>query len=544
MRIPLSSIAVAATPQSRTDAVRILTQPPRNHISILPDDVLETIFTLCVTPTTHRENQVKIRWNFIATASDDSPYIQCSNMAIILSQTCTHWRSLAFALPLLWSTIIILDPQIQHLHRVQFYLKRAGTSVPLFLKLRQTLRLCAGDARRLNQLRTTLQIVDLWVARAQQWKRVEFDLLMTDRLRKLLGLSSDSLRSLEHFRFTHAGWAPDDVKKLMKIFHSAPNLRSFDCSDGPPPETPTEAIRWGQLTNVSMSKLTPRTLFTKILPICGHQLKHLNITALISDLDAPWHPHPEHMQPLPALLSLRFRCRKNYDASVLLNHITIPVLNKLEVLQNHSFQQCNALRDLLARSSNDGLQHLLINGRDMPEIDVLQYMAQAKKHLQNLLTCQLICENFTELVFMIFGLHEPDGGEKDANTQPSYEPTDKPTYTPPLLLAPPSSATSATGAAQLPHGRRGRYLPYPLLTSLTVDRCRLDKTTSIPEVFRARRDFQRPLKIFECRAIYFDRASFQEDEKVLKEMQDTTGLQLTWVVNFCRPGAKMNWFPV
>ncbi|KAJ3512213.1 hypothetical protein NLJ89_g3649 [Agrocybe chaxingu] len=303
----------------------------------------------------------------------------------LLTQICSHWRNIALNLPTLWSTIFIREPKQSQLELTRLWLERAKEA-PLSLAIWQTPVASEIDVD------ATWEILSEFVARSNQWKKIDFQLpstvippfhqMMQDR-------NCNNLESID-FHVTevvHPGlvmtsrenrWEAQ-LEDLWKTFLSSPSLRDVTWHCLPPGGPPSETV-FSHLTSVNIAFDISVDDFLRILSLTPNLQRAQAALAIPSS-----HSSPSSPLSLASLHTLQLSTR--IELSEILPKIIAPSLTNLNVVVDESIVSCgtvNPLQDFLQKSRCRLTSFTLVDRNisseavescfDLPELQSLTYL--------------------------------------------------------------------------------------------------------------------------------------------------------------------------
>ncbi|CAA7265697.1 unnamed protein product [Cyclocybe aegerita] len=303
----------------------------------------------------------------------------------LLTQICSHWRSIALNLPTLWSTIFIRQPKQSQLELTRLWLERAKEA-PLSLAIWQTPVATEIDAE------AAWEILSEFVARSDQWKKIDFQLpsavilpfhqMMQDR-------KCDNLESIDFHatEVVHPGlvmtsrenrW-DDQLEDLWKTFLSSPSLSDVTWRRLPPGGPPSDTV-FSHLTSVNIAFDINVDDFLRILSLTPN-LQRAQVALAIPSLQSS----PSSPLSLKSLHTLQLSTR--LKLSEILPKITAPSLTNLNIVVDESIASCstlNPLQDFLQRSRCRLTTFTLVDRNipseavesslDFPELQSLTYL--------------------------------------------------------------------------------------------------------------------------------------------------------------------------
>ncbi|KAF8656759.1 hypothetical protein AX16_002438 [Volvariella volvacea WC 439] len=184
--------------------------------------------------------------------SSDTPGLDFHFTPFHLAQVCAHWRSVACAFPLLWSTIFVIGPRLPFIKLIELALIRSGDIVPLNLTLHHLLTLKRPQPSYENQVISTNHILVHFARYAHRWKCLDLWLHVRDLGDLPLKPSSSPVPALESAKVFLTMVSEDVQHRFWSILNSSPVLKqAYFWTLNPPPSTP-----WAQLVDVQFCILS------------------------------------------------------------------------------------------------------------------------------------------------------------------------------------------------------------------------------------------------------------------------------------------------
>ncbi|RDB24230.1 hypothetical protein Hypma_008595 [Hypsizygus marmoreus] len=320
---------------------------------------------------------------------------------VILGHVCSSWRALTLAMPTLWSSIAVIKPTMSHIPMIQLWLERAA-DCPLSLTIFQSY----GEDPGVAQRAATHNILLLFLARARQWRRIEFHFHDKSTYIPFLNVSPSVLGMLEDIDVDMGFWDRAVADCVWQKFHSLPSLRrvSWDSSyfyNGIPTHVP-----WAQLTHFKMHRVLGLSL-PGLLDIL-RQCEALRV--LDCDIDVPWGKDVSFLATpvvLPYLHDLKISVDGSGDPGPLISHISLPSLASFDILHDFSRDTRNRLapylHDLLVRSACS-LEVLSLHDRVLTEDELV--MVLELPQVQTLRQLDLVCCEMTDQTSVLLAQKE------------------------------------------------------------------------------------------------------------------------------------------
>ncbi|TFK68026.1 hypothetical protein BDN72DRAFT_858710 [Pluteus cervinus] len=216
--------------------------PPLHN---LPLEVLQDIFVASSTP-------LASNWE-----KDPQELVPCLDLGgLKLGHICKAWRVVTRSMPEIFSSITIYHPTEKTVEAVKLYLELSGPNFPLNLALEQHLGMNKSYLDRngmqgiVNERLCTLDIIDLWIAHAERWKKIQFN-IVGGTIPQLANIEPSRLRNLEEASL-ELGWPKADIQKLWDTIHTSPALRFVMWHKDLPPRVPPSAPL-SQLTSIGIN---------------------------------------------------------------------------------------------------------------------------------------------------------------------------------------------------------------------------------------------------------------------------------------------------
>ena len=295
--------------------------------------------------------------------------------AIFLCHVCSYWRTLAFSISGLWSSLCVIWPKMGYVHLVRLWLEKSR-SRPLSLYLAQY------HSSEEHDIVAMRQIVELCISTAPRWREISLNL--TDALQDIFfGLEEDSIEFLESFDVRLFKWSQRRKNQLLDAFYSSPFLRRAEWRlfERALPENPP----WKQLSAVTLNCQTDSEEFFTVLSQCD-RLECLDVDVRLT---ASTSPTTHSTFSLPNLFNLRLGMMSTKDLESLFGHLELPRLETIDM--RHGFEDSSpqgwiSLRDLLSRSSCQ-LSTFTYGGCDLDEAEFINTLTSV--NLSSLLDLSL-----------------------------------------------------------------------------------------------------------------------------------------------------------
>ena len=259
--------------------------------------------------------------------------------AISLCHVCSYWRTLAFSISSLWSSLCVIWPKMGYVHLVRLWLEKSR-SRPLSLYLAQY---HSSEEYDIVAMR---QILELCIATAPRWREISLNL--THALQDMFfGLEEGSIEFLESFDVRLFKWSQCRKNQLLNAFYSSPFLRRVEwrlfehALPGNPP--------WKQLSAVTLNCQSDSDEFFTVLSQCD-RLESLDVDVRFIMSASPT-TYSTFL--LPNLFDLRLGMMSTKDFESLFDHLVLPRLEIMDM--RHGFEDSSphgwiSLRNLLSRS--------------------------------------------------------------------------------------------------------------------------------------------------------------------------------------------------
>ncbi|KAJ7596577.1 hypothetical protein C8J56DRAFT_290973 [Mycena floridula] len=228
------------------------------------------------------------------------------NLAYVLIQVCTHWRTVAISCTELWA-------------QMQFLTSQSNRPDDFLLRMAQTALDRAGPARlidlQLIQCRPSLQsnLLKLLLSRATSWRSVMFQGWGLSAL-GLLTTARDKWDNLESLAFEFCVFKPF---LWREAFRRCPRLHKVN---GPLELLQSLIIPWGQITECEVDNIYSADYVDLI-----RKADRLTVFRTSPETDHSW---PANGGPPVEHSSLRLLSVNN---SVMLSELTLPSLDELNV---------------------------------------------------------------------------------------------------------------------------------------------------------------------------------------------------------------------
>jgi hypothetical protein len=259
--------------------------------------------------------------------------------AITLCHVCSYWRTLAFSISSLWSSLCVIWPKMGYVHLVRLWLEKSR-SRPLSLYLAQY------HSEEEHDIAAMRQILELCIATAPRWREISLN-LTRDLQDMFCALKEDSTEFLESFDVRLFKWSQCRKNQLLNAFYSSPFLRRVEWrlfERALPGNLP-----WKQLSAVTLNCQSDSEEFFTVLSQCNRlESLDVNVQFIGSAL-----PTTHSTFSLPNLFDLRLGMMSTKDFESLFNHLVLPRLEIIDM--RHGFEDSFpqgwiSLRNLLSRS--------------------------------------------------------------------------------------------------------------------------------------------------------------------------------------------------
>jgi len=273
-----------------------------------------------------------------------------ANAPMALCQVCSAWRSAAFSIPQLWSSISVTVSTSSDVEKmkdgVQAWLGRSG-ALPLSLSLGGVQTRSVESPRRL----CLDPILDEFISFIGRWEAVQLD--VTGDFRGLvLGIGTLRAPLLRRFEGLQQFDAWTLVRPLVSFLGASPFLTDIVWDlpfvDGRGPPTARSGLPWSQLTRFESHRAIGVEEFVGVLRRCPSLVEgSFRLVAGIDDLDSP--------QPTTSLVHHSLTTLTIYfgddELEPFLEHLTLPMLHDLTVKTGlpYSFSSQNAFVEFLSR---------------------------------------------------------------------------------------------------------------------------------------------------------------------------------------------------
>lgn len=302
---------------------------------------------------------------FMLYALNGTPHFQGQPMAVLgatplhkATRVCSHWRSVALSMPLLWSSIAIHFPG-QNSHRyLELWLER-GESCPLSVEISASQRAYKTAIRPF-----------LFVVLQHSVRLVRFSITLPDAPSSIVDqISRVSFPQLMFADLKITDWRYSHLHELWRIIHDCPSLRGF--SNWTPPALVSTQYPaslhippWQQLLQLRLDNVP----IDKILECLQHctNLEVLDIRALTQKQVIVFRPCLE-------LRLRRLSVRYSDDLSYFFDSLLLPDLEHLS-FERLPYSALDSLSDLLDRSSCR-VTFLNLEDRACLEETVIQFLS-------------------------------------------------------------------------------------------------------------------------------------------------------------------------
>jgi len=279
--------------------------------------------------------------------------------AISLCHVCSHWRTLAFSISSLWSSLCVIWPKMGYVHLVRLWLEKSR-SRPLSLYLAQY------HSSEEHDIVAMRQILELCIATAPRWREISLNL--THALQDMFcGLEEGSMEFLESFDVGLSKWSQCRKNQLLNAFYSSPFLRRVEwrlferALPGIPP--------WKQLSAVTLNCQSDSEEFFAVLSQCDRlEFLEVEVFFIVSA-----SPTSHSIISLHNLFDLRLGMMSTTDFESLFNRLALPRLKIIELrygFEDSSPQGWRSLCNFLSRSSCQ-LSSFTCGGHNFNEAEVI-----------------------------------------------------------------------------------------------------------------------------------------------------------------------------
>ncbi|EDR07283.1 uncharacterized protein LACBIDRAFT_328135 [Laccaria bicolor S238N-H82] len=259
--------------------------------------------------------------------------------AISLCHVCSYWRTLAFSISNLWSSLCVIWPKMGYIHLVRLWLEKSR-SRPLSLYLAQY------HSSEDHDIVAMRQILELCIATAPRWRDISLN--VTHALQDMFyGLEEGSIEFLESFDVGLSKWSQCQQSQLLNAFYASPFLRRVEWRlfERALPANPP----WKQLSAVTLNCQCDAEEFFTVLSQCDRlESLDVNVRFIVSA-----SPTSHSTLSLPNLFDLRLGMMSTKDFELLFNYLVLPRLEIIDM--RHGFEDSSpqgwiSLRNLLSRS--------------------------------------------------------------------------------------------------------------------------------------------------------------------------------------------------
>ncbi|EDR07278.1 uncharacterized protein LACBIDRAFT_328126 [Laccaria bicolor S238N-H82] len=351
---------ISTTPIDVSDSLRLNTLIPYSMMqdvpcinNLLPVEIIGEIF---------RHYVFDVNPDPITGYSRITAHAGARTSAITLCHVCSYWRTLAFSISSLWSSLCVIWPKMGYVHLVRLWLEKSK-SRPLSLDLAQY------HSSEEHDIVAMRQILDLCIATAPRWR--EISLSLTHALQDMFcGLEEGSIGMLESFDVRLFKWSQCRKSQLLNAFYSSPLLRRTEwrlferALPGNPP--------WKQLSAVTLNCQSDSEEFFTILSQC-ERLESLDVDVRFIMSQSPT---AYSTFSLPNLFDLRLGMMSTKDFESLFDHLILPRLEVIEM--RHGFEDSSpqgwiSLRNLLSRSFCQ-LSSFIYGGYNLDEAEFIRVL--------------------------------------------------------------------------------------------------------------------------------------------------------------------------
>ncbi|KIK01231.1 hypothetical protein K443DRAFT_99000 [Laccaria amethystina LaAM-08-1] len=279
--------------------------------------------------------------------------------AITLCHVCSYWRTLAFSISSLWSSLCVIWPKMGYVHLVRLWLEKSR-SRPLSLYLAQY------HSSKEHDIAAMRQILELCIATAPRWREISLNL--TRALQDMFcALKDGSTESLESFDVGLSKWSQSRKNQLLDAFYSSPFLRRVKWrlfERALPANLP-----WKQLSAVTLKCQSDSEEFFTVLSQCDRlEFLEVEVFFIVSA-----SPTSHSIISLHNLFDLRLGMMSTTDFETLFNRLALPRLKIIELrysFEDSSPQGWMSLCNFLSRSSCQ-LSSFTCGGHNFNEAEVM-----------------------------------------------------------------------------------------------------------------------------------------------------------------------------
>ncbi|KAJ6565370.1 hypothetical protein B0H10DRAFT_2113122 [Mycena sp. CBHHK59/15] len=266
--------------------------------------------------------------------SDSMPRPSPFKAPLLLAQICRQWRRIALNTPNLWRSLVFGDESSVEI--LKLWLSRAG-NLPLNYSLHCTNPSRAGA------------LIETIILHSHQWQDVSFGIPLTSFPK--LDMRYQSLPMLRQISLDIHQRASDDAVPDTITIQNAPLLREVHISTLPDVKFD---IPWHQLTTLTLCQSVDLMECISLLRECPG-LVHLVVSTMGS---AATHT------AAPLTLNLLESFTSNLEDVSIMEHLTLPRLERLPVTGTVGFQHPTILKSFIRRSAC-ALQFLSLSVSDI-----------------------------------------------------------------------------------------------------------------------------------------------------------------------------------
>ena len=388
---------ITTTPVDISKSLRLNTLTPYSMLqdvpcinNLLPVEIIGEIF---------RHYVFDVNPDPITGYSRITAHAGARTSAISLCHVCSYWRTLAFSISSLWSSLCVIWPKMGYVHLVRLWLEKSR-SRPLSLYLAQY------HSSEEHDIVAMRQILELYIATAPRWREISLNLTHASQ-DMFCGLEEGSMEFLESFDVRLYKWSQCRKNQLLNVFYSSPFLRRVQWRffertlPGNPP--------WKQLSAVTLNCQSDSEEFFTVLSECD-RLEFLEVEV---SFIASASPTSHSIISLHNLSDLRLGMMSTTDFETLFNRLALPRLKVIELrysFEDSSPQGWISLCDFLSRSSCQ-LSSFTCGGHNFNEAEVIGTLACSglsslvdlslsipiTDNIMNALTYKKTCRGFSPL---------------------------------------------------------------------------------------------------------------------------------------------------
>ena len=320
-------------------------------IHVLPPDILGEIFMFCV------DSLIASYRPCIQPRAGVPPMLLC--------EVCRHWRAVMLSISTIWASVSRRNRMHtpKHLSLYKMWLARSRRA-PLSLEIFELPK---------KYLDSVDEIISLLISEIHRWQFVWLRLEERDLFDRLLDIPDNAAPMLNGIVLKFSGNVitngSDIVSTLPVIISKFPELRQLSLMDvlnlgltlGP---TPATIVPWQRLTHIKLSCFVTLSDCLDILECCS-----LAIDISFESLEPPLNQSIEtitHSIFVPCLRSMTLYSA-HCDPALLLRHLTLPVLTRMEIIicQTNNDRDYLVFNEFIRRTPQ--LKHLVLE--DVYEVE-------------------------------------------------------------------------------------------------------------------------------------------------------------------------------